>query len=133
MLERCGIWSENNGQKWPSIFLRLICESISLEHSQFAYDLRLKTEWFQPTEGEFLALFTFKERERNFRDNMTDSSKNINDLFILPERKLTPFMRRCGIPFPRYFEMPKRWPEPLTVGRGRYRLLSRMECIVKRD
>ena len=50
-----------------------------LEHSQFAHDLRRETEWFQPNEGEFLALFTFKERERNFRDEVIDSGKNTRE------------------------------------------------------
>ena len=59
-----------------------------LEHSQFAHDLRMETEWFQPDEGEFLALFTYHERKRNLYDEMAGKDKKMEELFQSARKKI---------------------------------------------
>ena len=41
-----------------------------LEHSQLARDMRLELEWFQPSKGEFVALYTYREKRANLLDEM---------------------------------------------------------------
>ena len=77
--------SEIGGRKWSSIFLRMSCESISWI-ILILPRLAEKTEWFQPNEGEFLALFTYNERRQNLYNKVSDSCKNMNELFH-PSRK----------------------------------------------
>ena len=59
-----------------------------LEHSQFAHDLRMETEWFQPDEGEFLALFTYHERKQNLYDEMARKGKKMEELFQSARKKI---------------------------------------------
>ena len=40
-----------------------------LEHSQTARDLREELVWFEPSEGEFLALYTYREKMNNLLDS----------------------------------------------------------------
>ena len=41
-----------------------------LEHSQLARDMRPEFEWFQPSKGEFVALYTYREKRADFLDEM---------------------------------------------------------------
>ena len=41
-----------------------------LEHSQLARDMRPELEWFQPSKGEFVALYTYREKRADFLDEM---------------------------------------------------------------
>ncbi len=41
-----------------------------LEHSQLARDLRPELEWFQPSKGEFVALYTYREKQADLLDEM---------------------------------------------------------------
>ena len=59
-----------------------------LDHSQFAHDLRMETEWFQPDEGEFLALFTYHERKQNLYDEMAGKGKKMEELFQSSRKKI---------------------------------------------
>ena len=68
-LGRCGIESGRSGRRRLSIF-RHILRKYKLKHSQFAHDLRRETEWFQSTEGEFLALFAYEGRKQNLHEKM---------------------------------------------------------------
>ena len=59
-----------------------------LDHSQFAHDLRMETEWFQPNKGEFLALFTYHERKQNLYDEMSGKDKKMEELFQSARKKI---------------------------------------------
>lgn len=78
--------SEIGGRKWPSIFLRMSCESIRCI-ILILPRLAEKTGWFQPNEGEFLALFTYNERRQNLYNKVSDSCKNMNELFYSARKK----------------------------------------------
>ena len=41
-----------------------------LEHSQLAREMRPELEWFQPSKGEFVALYTYKDKKADFLDEM---------------------------------------------------------------
>ena len=41
-----------------------------LEHSQLARDLRQESEWFQPSKGEFVALYTYREKQADMVDEL---------------------------------------------------------------
>ena len=41
-----------------------------LEHAQLARDLRLESEWFQPSKGEFVALYTYREKQADLLDEL---------------------------------------------------------------
>ena len=41
-----------------------------LEHSQLARDMRSELEWFQPSKGEFVALYTYHEKKANLLDEL---------------------------------------------------------------
>ena len=41
-----------------------------LEHAQLARDLRPESEWFQPSKGEFVALYTYREKQANLLDEL---------------------------------------------------------------
>ena len=41
-----------------------------LEHSQLARDLRQESEWFQPSKGEFVALYTYREKKSDLVDEL---------------------------------------------------------------
>ncbi len=41
-----------------------------LEHSQLARDMRPELEWFQPSKGEFVALYTYHEKKANLLDEL---------------------------------------------------------------
>ncbi len=52
-----------------------------LDHSQFAHDLRMETEWFQPDEGKFLALYIYRRQMNNLLDSkFSGGSKKRSDL-----------------------------------------------------
>ncbi len=89
-----------------------------LDHSQFAHDLRRETEWFQPNEGEFLALFTFKERERNFRDKMIDSGKNTRELFLSARKKIDAVHEEMWHSVPKMFRNAEKVSRAIDVLEG---------------
>ena len=41
-----------------------------LEHSQLARDMRPELEWFQPSKGEFVALYTYHEKKADLLDEL---------------------------------------------------------------
>ena len=48
-----------------------------LEHSQLARDMRSELEWFQPSKGEFVALYTYREKQANLLDEMFGGDKRL--------------------------------------------------------
>ena len=48
-----------------------------LEHSQLARDMRPELEWFQPSKGEFVALFTYHEKQANLLDEMFGGDRRL--------------------------------------------------------
>ena len=41
-----------------------------LDHTQLARDLRQESEWFQPSKGEFVALYTYREKQADMVDEL---------------------------------------------------------------
>ncbi len=41
-----------------------------LEHAQLARDMRSELEWFQPSKGEFVALYTYREKQADMVDEL---------------------------------------------------------------
>ena len=48
-----------------------------LEHSQLARDLRPESEWFQPSKGEFVALYTYREKQADLLDEMFGGDRQL--------------------------------------------------------
>ena len=48
-----------------------------LEHSQLARDMRLELEWFQPSKGEFVALYTYREKQADLLDELFGGDKRL--------------------------------------------------------
>ena len=48
-----------------------------LEHSQLARDLRPELEWFQPSKGEFVALYTYREKQADLLDEMFGGDRQL--------------------------------------------------------
>ena len=48
-----------------------------LEHSQLARDMRPELEWFQPSKGEFVALYTYREKQANLLDELFSGDKRL--------------------------------------------------------
>ena len=48
-----------------------------LEHSQLARDMRPELEWFQPSKGEFVALYTYREKQADLLDEMFDGDTDL--------------------------------------------------------
>ncbi len=48
-----------------------------LEHSQLARDLRPESEWFQPSKGEFVALYTYHEKKADLLDEMFGGDRQL--------------------------------------------------------
>ena len=48
-----------------------------LEHSQLARDLRPELEWFQPSKGEFVALYTYRGKRANLLDELFGGDKRL--------------------------------------------------------
>ena len=48
-----------------------------LEHSQLARDMRPELEWFQPSKGEFVALYTYREKQADLLDEMFGGDKRL--------------------------------------------------------
>ena len=63
-------WEREQWAKTAEYLSSYKLRKYKLEHSQFAHDLRRETEWLQPNEGEFLALFAYEERNQSFHEKM---------------------------------------------------------------
>ena len=48
-----------------------------LEHSQLARDMRSELEWFQPSKGEFVALYTYREKQANLLDELFGGDRSL--------------------------------------------------------
>ena len=48
-----------------------------LEHAQLARDLRQESEWFQPSKGEFVALYTYREKHADLVDEMFGGDRSL--------------------------------------------------------
>ena len=48
-----------------------------LEHSQLARDMRSELEWFQPSKGEFVALYAYREKQANLLDELFGGDKRL--------------------------------------------------------
>ncbi len=48
-----------------------------MEHSQLARDMRPELEWFQPSKGEFVALYTYREKRADFLDEMFGGDRHL--------------------------------------------------------
>ena len=48
-----------------------------LEHSQLARDMRSELEWFQPSKGEFVALYTYHEKQANLLDELFGGDRSL--------------------------------------------------------
>ena len=48
-----------------------------LEHSQLARDMRPELEWFQPSKGEFVALYTYREKQADLLDELFGGDKRL--------------------------------------------------------
>ena len=48
-----------------------------IEHSQLARDLRPELEWFQPSKGEFVALYTYREKRANLLDELFGGDRRL--------------------------------------------------------
>ena len=48
-----------------------------LEHSQLARDMRPELEWFQPSKGEFVALYTYHEKQANLLDELFGGDRSL--------------------------------------------------------
>ena len=60
-----------------------------LEHSQTARDLREASVWFEPSEGEFLALYTYREKMNDLLDSkLGGDTKKQGDLEYSSREKL---------------------------------------------
>lgn len=49
----------------------------NLEHAQLARDMRPETEWFQPSKGEFVALYTYHEKQADLLDEMFGGDRQL--------------------------------------------------------
>lgn len=64
-----------------------------LEHSQTARDLREESVWFEPGEGEFLALYTYREKMNDLLDSkLGGDTKKQGDLEYSAREKLHAIM-----------------------------------------
>ena len=48
-----------------------------LEHSQLARDMRPELEWFQPSKGEFVALYAYREKQADLLDELFGGDKRL--------------------------------------------------------
>ena len=48
-----------------------------LEHSQLARDMRSELEWFQPSKGEFVALYTYREKQADLLDELFGGDRRL--------------------------------------------------------
>ena len=48
-----------------------------LDHTQLARDMRSELEWFQPSKGEFVALYTYREKQADLLDELFDGDRSL--------------------------------------------------------
>ena len=68
-----------------------------LEHAQLARDMRPELEWFQPSKGEFVALYTYREKRANLLDELfggdgrlrTEAHQSANERRMAIQKEVT--------------------------------------------
>ncbi len=68
-----------------------------LEHAQLARDMRPELEWFQPSKGEFVALYTYREKQADLLDELfggdgrlrTEAHQSANERRMAIQKEVT--------------------------------------------